>query len=208
MKGHARRCLIADDHPAMAAAVGSLLALHGFDVVGPASDGVKAVALAVESRPDAAIIDYRMPRLGGAELVARLHEAVPETPVLVYTAEAGDALVREALGAGAAGIVLKDAPVTDVLRALDVVASGRTYIDPALARDAMVSPSGSRSALTAREVDILRLLAEGLSHQEIGRRLTISGETVRTHVRKATTRLGAATRTQAVATALRNGLIS
>jgi DNA-binding NarL/FixJ family response regulator len=207
MKTYARRCLIADDHPAMAAAVGALLAQNGFEVVGPASDGVRAVALATETRPDMALIDYRMPRLGGVELVVRLREAVPETPLLVYTAEADEALVRDAVGAGAAGIVLKDAPLTDLLRALEVVASGRMYIDPALARAAMLSPS-SKSALTAREVDVLRLLAEGLSHEEIGQRLAIGAETVRTHVRKATNRLGAATRTQAVATALRSGLIS
>jgi DNA-binding NarL/FixJ family response regulator len=208
MKTYARRCLIADDHPAMAAAVGALLAQNGFEVVGPASDGVRAVALATETRPDVALIDYRMPRLGGVELVVRLREAVPETPLLVYTAEADEALVRDAVGAGAAGIVLKDAPLTDLLRALEVVASGRMYIDPALARAAMLSPSASKSALTAREVDVLRLLAEGLSHEEIGQRLAIGAETVRTHVRKATNRLGAATRTQAVATALRSGLIS
>ena len=208
MKENARRCLIADDHPAVAAAVGSLLEQHGFDVVGPASDGARAVAFAVESRPDVALIDYRMPRLGGAELVARLRVAVPETPVLVYTAEANDTLVRDAFAAGASGIVLKEAPLTDLVRAIEAVASGRSYVDSALAEGSVMSRSTLQPTLTSRELDVLRLLAEGLSHEEIGRRLSISSETVRTHVRKATARLGAATRTQAVAIALRNHLIA
>ena len=208
MKNDTRQCLIADDHPAMAAAVSALIAQHGFDVIGPATDGLRAVALAVEARPDVALVDYRMPRLGGAELVARLRAEVPETPVLVYTAEADDRLVRDALAAGACGIVLKEAPLADLVRALETVVAGRSYIDPALARTAVMPQAASRSTLTARELDVLRLLADGLSHEEIGHRLSISSETVRTHVRKAAVRLGAATRTQAVATALRNGLIA
>jgi len=208
MKNGTRQCLIADDHPAMAAAVSALIAQHGFDVIGPVADGLRAVALAVEARPDVALVDYRMPRLGGAELVARLRAEVPETPVLVYTAEADDRIVRDALAAGACGIVLKEAPLTDLVRALDTVSTGRSYVDPALARTAVMPQVATRSTLTARELDVLRLLAEGLSHEEIGRRLSISAETVRTHVRKAANRLGATTRTQAVATALRNGLIA
>jgi DNA-binding NarL/FixJ family response regulator len=203
-----RRCLVADDHPAMAAAVANLLEDSGFEVIGPVSDGPRAVALVEQARPDVALVDYRMPRLGGAELVARLREAAPETPILVYTADAGEALVRDALTAGAAGVVLKEAPLTDLVRAVEAVACGRSYVDPALASVALLVRGTDRSALTERELDVLRLLAEGLRHEEIGRRLSISSETVRTHARKATARLGAGTRTQAVATALRRGLIS
>jgi DNA-binding NarL/FixJ family response regulator len=196
------RCLLADDHPALTTAVASYLAESGFDVVGPASDGRRAVLLAAEEKPALAVVDYRMPRLWGVDLVSALREASPETRIVVYTAEADERLARDVLEAGAVGIVLKEAPLADLVRALEAVLAGGSYLDPAVARD--LEP---RRKLTPREVDVLGLLAEGLQHEEIGRRLGISSETVRTHLRKASDRLGAATRTQAVATALRMGLI-
>ena len=203
-----RCCLVADDHPAMAAAVVGLLEDGGFEIAGPASDGLRAVALARQTRPDVALIDYRMPRLSGADLLAGMREAAPQTPILVYTADADEALVLDAFTAGAAGVALKEAPLSDLLRAVEAVAAGRSHVDPALASGSLLVRGMDRSALTERELDVLRLLAEGLGHEEMGRRLSISPETVRTHVRKAVDRLGAGTRTQAVATALRRGLIS
>ena len=197
------RCLVADDHPALTTAVSSYLADNGFEVVGPAGDGRRAVALAAEAQPDLALVDYRMPRLLGDELVRALVEASPSTRVVVYTADADETIARNVLGAGAAALVLKEAPLADLVRALESALAGRSYLDPALAK-----PSRAGTALTQRELDVLGLLAEGLPHEEIGRRLGISSETVRTHLRKASDRLGATTRTQAVATALRLGLIA
>lgn len=201
------RCLIADDHPALVRAVADFLAGNDVEVVGTAPDGDRAVALATETAPDVALVDFRMPRLGGVELVERLRETAPDTKVVVYTADADEALVRGALGAGASAVVLKEAPLADLSRALSSVTSGSTYLDPALARFAVGSGAGA-PALTEREASVLSLLAEGLSHDEIGARLSISGETVRTHVKKASDRLGASTRTEAVAKALRLGLIA
>lgn len=201
------RCLLADDHPALLAAVSDLLEREDFEVVGPAGDGGRAVALTIEKRPDLALVDYRMPGLAGTELIAALKKAHPPIRVAVYTADADALLVVEALAAGAQAVLLKEAPLGEVGRALDAIASGRQYVDATLAGGAL--RSGRRgTALTDRERDVLRLLADGLSHDEIGSRLSIGGETVRTHVRKACERLGAATRTQAVATALRRGLIA
>ncbi len=197
------RCLLADDHPALTTAVSGFLADNGFEIVGPAPDGRRAVQLAAGERPDVAVVDYRMPRLSGAELIAALREASPETRLVVYTADGDERLAREALAAGAIAIVLKEAPLADLVRALEAALAGRSYLDPALAHT-----DGRSSSLTQRELDVLILLAEGLQHEEIGRRLGISSETVRTHLRKACDRLGAATRTQAVATALRLGLIT
>jgi DNA-binding NarL/FixJ family response regulator len=197
------RCLIADDHPALTSAVSSYLAENGFDVVGPASDGRRAVALITEEKPELALVDYRMPRLSGAELVRALREASPDTHLVVYTADGDERLAREVLNAGAVAVVLKEAPLADLVRALEAALSGNSYLDPALAKNPV--PGGK---LTQRELDVLGLLAEGLQHEEIGRRLGISSETVRTHLRKASDRLGASTRTQAVATALRLGLIA
>lgn len=195
------RCLVADDHPALTAAVSQYLANAGYAIVGPAPNGRAALALAAAERPDAAVVDYRMPRLAGTELVAALRAASPATAVCVYTAEADDDVGREVLAAGAAALVLKESPLADLGRALEAARAGRTYVDPALRRT-------RRQGLTERELDVLRLLAEGLAHEEIGRRLGIGSETVRTHLRKASERLGASTRTQAVATALRLGLIA
>jgi DNA-binding NarL/FixJ family response regulator len=196
-------CLLADDHPALVAAVSAYLGGNGFEVVGPVADGRRAVALAGDTKPELALVDWRMPRLGGAELVRELLAVSPATRLAVYTADGDQQLATEAFDAGAAGLVLKEAPLADLVRALEAVLSGRSYLDPAIPREASAA-----STLTPRELDVLGLLAQGLQHEEIGRRLGISSETVRTHLRKASDRLGANTRTQAVATALRLGLIA
>ena len=197
------RCLLADDHPALIVAVSSFLSENGFDIVGPVADGRRAVALAAETKPELALVDFRMPRLAGLELIHALHEVSPDTRIAIYTADADERIARDVLDAGAVALVLKEAPLADLARALEAALAGNTYLDPALTKDA--KPGGK---LTQRELDVLGLLAEGLQHEEIGRRLGISSETVRTHLRKASDRLGAATRTQAVATALRLGLIA
>lgn len=200
------RCLVADDHPALVAAVADFLGESGFDVVATAPDGAAAVAAAREHVPDAILLDYRMPRLSGSELVRELRAAAPRAGVVVYTADADDRLVGEALGAGASAIVLKEAPLPDVARALGAVLAGGSYVDPALGVVSLTKGPVS-SELTQREADVLTLLAEGFTYEEIGRRLGISSETVRTHLQKACGRLGASTRTHAVATAIRLGLI-
>lgn len=204
----AARCLLADDHPALVAAIGDLLEENGFEVVGPAVDGAGAVGLAETERLDVAVVDYRMPGLGGTELIRRLKEAAPELALLVYTADADGRVAREALERGADGILLKEAPLPDLLRALAAVRDGQRYVDPALA--AMLVGAGrppAASALTEREREVLARVADGKTHEEIAGELGIGTETVRTHLRKACERLGAATKTQAVASALRLGLI-
>jgi DNA-binding NarL/FixJ family response regulator len=197
------RCLVADDHPALLAAVSDVVADAGFSVVGPAGDGPRTVALAAEERPELALVDLRMPRLEGPALLEALREAAPDTGVVVYTADADADVARAVLAAGARGLVLKEAPLADVTRALEAVLAGGSYVDPGVAHT-----RGGDPGLTKRELDVLALLAEGLSHEEIADRLGIGAETVRTHLRKACGRLGAATRTQAVASALRLGLIA
>jgi DNA-binding NarL/FixJ family response regulator len=202
------RCLVADDHPALVAVITGLLADGGYEIVGPAADGARALALATDEQPDVAVVDYRMPGIGGCELVERLKEAAPDVRVLIYTAEAAETVAQEALARGADGILLKEAPLADVARALETLKEGRSYVDPALAAGLVgVVRDAAQPALTERERAVLGLLANGRSHEEIGAELGISIETVRTHLRKASDRLGAATRTQAVATALRLGLI-
>lgn len=195
-------CLVADDHPALARAVCDYLADAGYTVVGPAADGRAAIALAAERQPQLAVVDWRMPKLSGAPLLAELRTASPATAVVVYTGEGDEELAREALAAGAAALVLKEAPLADLVRALDAVTAGRSYVDPGVMR---LQPE---TTLTERELAVLALTADGLSHEQIGERLGIGAETVRTHMKKACIRLGASTRTQAVAAALRLGLIA
>jgi DNA-binding NarL/FixJ family response regulator len=202
-------CVVADDHPAVLDAVAEYLAHGGIEVVGQAADGEEALELIGAREPDVALVDVRMPKLGGIELARRAKRSTPGTAVLLYTGYGDRALLTEALDAGVAGFVLKEAPMDDLLRAVRDVAAGVTYVDPVLAGTLAASSIGSQlPALTQRERDVLRLLADGLSNEEIGKRLFISAETVRTHVRKAMDKLDADTRTQAVAKALREHLIA
>lgn len=201
------RCLVADDHPALLLAVTEYLDENGFEVIGQAHDAEQAVTVAGREQPDLAVVDYRMPRSDGPELLRRLRAVSPRTRVAVYTAEADETVVDDVLGAGAAAVVLKEAPLADLVRALRWIGQGRPYVDAAIALRSLPGPRG-RAALTPREVDVLRLLADGLTHEEVGRRLRISPETARTHLRKACDRLGVATRTAAVASAIRRGLIA
>ena len=198
------RCLVADDHPALLAAVSDFLENTGFEVVRQARDGLAAVAGVRETMPDVALVDYRMPHLEGAELIAQLRDSAPELLIAVYTADSDQSIVGPDFEAGAHALILKDAPLDDLVNALETICSGRRYVDPALARVALAGKS--RPSLTPRESEVLAHVADGLSHDEIGKRLSISPETVRTHVRKACERLNARTRTHAVATALRLGL--
>lgn len=201
----ATRCLVADDHPALVSVVVSTVAELGFDVVGPASTGTQAVELA-HTRPDLAVVDLRMPELSGVELVSAIADASPETRIVVYTAGADKDVAATVLGAGAWAVLLKEAPLADLVRVLRTVSAGGRYVDPALAGSLL--RRDSTTALSRREAEVLTLLAEGLSYEEIAAQLGLHAETVRTHVRRAAARLGAATRTQAVAAALRGGLIA
>ena len=201
------RCLIADDHPAMVEAVGEVLAEHGLEIVGRARDGEDALALMQELKPAVAVVDVKMPGLSGIEVARRAQREAPDTAVILYTAYGDRALITEALDAGVRGFVLKEAPLVDLVRAVESVAAGGTYVDPVLAGILTSDLTGNLPSLTQREREVLRLLADGHTNEEIGKRLFISPETVRTHVRKAMTKLDADTRTQAVATALRQSLI-
>ncbi len=199
--------MVADDHPAVLRAVCDVLIDGGVDVVGRASNGEEAAAKIEATRPTVAVIDVRMPRLTGIEIASRVSRAAPETAVILYTAYGDRALLSEALDAGVRGFVLKEAPLQDLIRAVDMVAGGAVYVDPVLAGVLASAESERIPQLTKREREVLRLLADGLTNEEIGKRLFLSPETVRTHVQKAMRRLEANTRTQAVAVALRQSLI-
>jgi DNA-binding NarL/FixJ family response regulator len=199
-------CLVADDHPAIVSAVGDALERAGYTVTRTTSGEDAADAIASE-RPAVAIVDVNMPDLLGTEVVRRAQRSSPETAVVVYTAYGDQALLVEALDGGARGFVLKNAPIDELLRAVKLAIAGGTYVDPTVAGALAGRDRPAGPMLTERERDVLRLLSEGNDNSEIGQRLYISPETVRTHLRKAMTKLGATTRTQAVATALRTEII-
>jgi len=201
------RAVVADDHPAVLRSVCDVLIDAGVDVVGRASNGEEAATKIEATRPTVAVIDVRMPRLNGIEVASQVSRSTPETAVILYTAYGDRALLSEALDAGVRGFVLKEAPLQDLTRAVDMVSSGAVYVDPVLAGVLASAESERLPQLTKREREVLRLLADGLSNEEIGKRLFLSPETVRTHVQKAMRRLEADTRTQAVAVALRQSLI-
>ena len=201
--------LVADDHPAVVEAVADVLAEHGIEIAGRARDGNDAVEQIELRKPTVAILDLRMPGQSGIEVARIVGPSAPHTPLIHNTGIGGRALQTEAHDAGAPGFVLKEAPLAEVVRAVELVASGRTYVDPVLAGVLSSSAATDKMLnLTQRERDVLRLLADGMSNEEIGKSLFISPETVRTHVRKAMAKLDADTRTQAVATALRQSLIA
>jgi DNA-binding NarL/FixJ family response regulator len=188
--------------------VSRYLELQGFRVVGRAGDGDEAVALVESQRPELAVLDLRMPGLAGAAVIRRVARTTPQCSCVAYSGFGDAALLNEVLDAGARGYVLKDAPLDALVRALGTVASGRMYIDPALA-DVLIRATPAREVgLTARERDVLRLLADGHSNESIGRALFISPDTARTQLATAMAKLGVHTRTQAVASALRHELIS
>jgi len=205
--GNSKRCLVADDHPALVAVIESLLEEHGYDVVGHAKAGPDAVDLALKFRPSLALVDLHMPGSSGLELVRALVAAAPDMHILVYTAEADPRIASDVIEAGARGIVLKDAQLPDLIRAIDAVSRGLKWIDPTLSDAALAAKADGVGPPTQRELQVIELIADGLAYEEIAKRLVIGVETVRSHVRKASARLGASTRSELVATALRHGLI-
>ena len=201
-------CLVADDHPPVLESIARYLEANGFRVVGRARNGEGATMLVESQRPELAVVDLRMPLVTGAGVIRQVARTTPQTACVAYSGFGDAASLTEALDAGARGFVLKDAPLDALVRALETVRGGGMYIDPALADVLIASSSRREIGLTPRERDVLRLLADGHSNESIGRRLFISPDTARTQLGAAMAKLGVSTRTQAVAKALRDELIS
>jgi DNA-binding NarL/FixJ family response regulator len=210
MAARSTRCVVADDHPAIVDAVSRFLADEdSVDLIGSAADGNEALELIERELPDVAVVDIRMPRLDGIEVARRLTAARRTTGVVLYTGHAEQSLLVEALDAGARGFLLKEAPLSDLVRAIGIVGGGGTFIDPVLA-GVIAGPLAAERMplLTKREREILRLLADGMRNEQVAVELSISPLTVRSHVKNSMAKLEADTRTQAVARALRESLIA
>ncbi len=206
------RVLVVDDHALIRDSLRAALTDAGHEVVGEAGDGAAALLRAQETRPDVVLMDVSMPVLDGIEATRRLLRQLPATRVLVLTMHADPELVGRARSAGARGYLLKDASLDEVVAGVDRVASGRTVLArgiaaPAPATEPTTIVLDDADALSNREVEVLQLLADGLSPTEVAKELFISPNTVRNHLAKVYDKLGAHDRTQAVVEGLRRGVI-
>ncbi|QES37462.1 DNA-binding response regulator [Streptomyces venezuelae] len=211
------RIVIADDHEVVRAGYAGLLATQpDFVVVGTAADGAAAVRLCRELRPDLVLMDVRMPVMDGIEATGRL--AGTDTRVLILTTFDLDEHVYDALGAGAAGFLLKDVTAEHLFDAVRVVAAGEGLLAPTVTRRLIAEfarirptrtgrPAPRLDSLTPRETEVLGLVAEGLSNPEIAARLHVGEQTVKTHVSRVLAKLSLRDRTQAVVAAYESGLV-
>ena len=206
------RVLVADDHPIVRAGiVGLLSAAADIDVVGEAVDGLDAVRLAADLQPDLVLMDLRMPALDGAEATARIIDARPTAKVLVLTTYETDEHILGAIEAGASGYLLKAAPEAEILAGVRSVVAGETVLAPSIAAK-LVSrvrqdATSAAPSLSPRELEVLRLVAEGRSNPEIARKLFIGEATVKTHLLHVFEKLEVNDRTRAVTRAMELGLL-
>ena len=208
------RVVIADDQRVVREGLAMLIGLiEDIEVVGTACDGAEAVDLAHDTRPDVVLMDLRMPEMEGAEATHRIRSSLPETQILVLTTYADDESLFPALQAGARGYLTKDASAEEIERAIRALAAGRTHLDPAIQQrliaaviDAVPDNRAPPDDLTAREIEVLKLIAAGLSNAEIAAALVISGATVKTHINHILAKTGARDRAQAVRYAYQHGI--
>jgi len=209
------RVLVVDDQSMVRAGFRMLLADEpDIDVVAEAGNGLDAVAQAARFSPAVVLMDIRMPELDGLEATRRILAADGSTRVLMLTTFGLDEYVYKALRAGASGFVLKDDPPEQLVSAVRTIAGGQALLSPAVTRQVIhefarmdhEQPPAAFESLTTRELEVFRLIAEGLSNAEIGDRLFISGTTVKTHVTRLLQKLDLRDRAQAIVLAYRTGL--
>jgi DNA-binding NarL/FixJ family response regulator len=198
------KCLVVDDHPVVRQGIRALLEreLDGVEVATAATP--EAALQESSDRPDVVVIDLRRVSCDVQDAVTRLQDTL-QSPIVVFTADGGPRMLAEALKAGVKGYVRKDSPPEDLIRAIQAASNGEFYVDPALSSSLLLE-EGERT-LTARQREILQMLADGMHTEEVARQLGLSTETVRTHTKRILSKLGAGTRTQAVAIGIRSGLI-
>ncbi|MFK4707316.1 DNA-binding NarL/FixJ family response regulator [Roseateles asaccharophilus] len=200
------RVMTVDDHPLMREGIAALLAAHdGLELVGEAADGQAAVEAFAALRPDVVLMDLQMPELDGAAAIARIVAQSPDARVLVLTTYRGDAQARRAFAAGASGYLLKNAIRRELVEAIRQVHAGRRYLPAEVAAE--LGQYALQDELSARELDVLRRLAQGGSNRDIGAELGLSEDTVKTHMKAILSKLHAADRTQAVVIAIRRGIV-
>ena len=203
------RLLIVDDHPIMRDGLRGVFSDDpGFEVVGEAGDGAEAVRLAQQVEADVILMDLRMPAMGGVEAITRLRELGYPARVLILTTYDTDRDVLPAIKAGATGYLLKDAPRDELIRAVRAAHAGQSVLAPSVA-GALIDLAGDRGpdALSPREIEVLRLVADGATNHAAARQLLVSETTIKTHLLHIYTKLGVRDRASAVATAYKRGLL-
>jgi len=199
------RVVVADDHGVVRSGLERLLAAEDdVELVGAAADGEEAVQLAAERTPDVVLMDLSMPRVDGIEATRRVGSACPSCRVVVLTSFSDRERILEALDAGAVGYLLKDAEPEELLRGVRAAARGEFPLNPKVAGAVIAARSAPRASLSAREREVLELVAEGLPNKLIARRLEISEKTVKAHLTRVYTEIGVTDRTQAALWAQRN----
>jgi DNA-binding NarL/FixJ family response regulator len=203
------RLMIADDHPVVRDGLRAMLASQpDFQVVGEAADGALAVKLAAEWSPDVILMDLRMPALDGVTAIRQIRTRQPSARILVLTTYDTDADILPAIEAGATGYLLKDAPRDELFRAIRATAAGEAVLAQAVAARLMVKMrKPAEEKLSARELEVLGLVASGASNSGIAQALHISQATVKSHLLHIFGKLGVADRTAAVTTALQRGVL-
>ena len=200
------RIVIADDHVVVRDGIAAILGMQpDMKVVAQASDGEEACALFEKHAPDLLLLDLRMPKMDGLDVVRRIHSWRPGARIVIVTTYDDDEDIFLSLKAGAQGYLLKDASRQQILEAIRVVHAGQRYIPAKIA--IKMAEHVSRPALTVREHEVLRRMACGKSNKEIGESLFISEGTVKTHMKSILAKLGAAGRTEAIAIASQRGLV-
>ncbi len=211
--------LLADDHAVVRQGTRELLEREmGIEVVAEASDGREAVQKAIKKLPDVVVMDFAMPELNGIEATRQIKAVAPGVAILVLTAYDSDQYIFAFLEAGAAGYLLKDVQVDELVDAIRAVHGGESVLHPTIARKVInrfAQPDETAHTvhavldqLTERELEVLQLAAKGMSNREIGRQLTISVRTVQTHLTNIFNKMGVGSRTEAVVCALRKGWIT
>jgi len=205
------RVLLADDHQLLRQAIRRALEDAGMTVVAEAGDGGEAVRLAEELRPDVVVMDVSMPVLDGVEATRRIHDDIPDLPIVIITMHGDEALRRDAVNAGASGFLTKDVSMQEVVATITQAAGGAVALSTELAATILAEleegPDRSASPLTPREEEVLQLIADGCSTSEVASGLFISGKTVKNHLASIYEKLEARDRTQAVLSAVRSGII-
>jgi DNA-binding NarL/FixJ family response regulator len=203
------RLLIVDDHPVVRGGLRGMFAGdEGFEVVGEAEDGARAVAEAARRRADVVLMDLRMPVMGGVEAIRKLRDAVPSAHVLVLTTYDTDEDVLPAIEAGATGYLLKDAPREELVRAVRAASRGESVLSPSVAGRVLARVrTPARDELSQRELEVLRLVANGAATREVAATLFVSEATVKTHLLHIFDKLGVRERAAAVGEAYRRRLL-